>query len=197
MWMSGDKADISPETEKIAEKLILKYFPEGTIANEMYFKHVRAVCRKAFKIAEKLNLSGIDTEKLYLSCMFHDIGIVHTFAPDIGCFGKHPYLSHAYLGREILEKEGFTDIAPICENHVGVGITATEIAEKKLPLPLKDIGPQTLVEKIVCIADKFFSKSRDNLEKELPLEVVRKKMAKLGEDKLIIFNELLKELKID
>lgn len=187
---------IPSEIQDLSFKIIRKYFDPYPVARQYYLKHVQSVTQKAFSIARKLNSSEINYEKLYLGSMLHDIGIVYTHAPDIGCSGTYPYLSHAWLGREILEKEGLTDIAPVCENHVGVGISAIEIAEKKLPLPVKDIGPADLTEKIICMADKFFSKNVNDLENELPLDKVRDKMKKLGDEKLKIFNIWLEELKI-
>ena len=59
--------------------------------------------------------------------MLHDIGIFLTHAPQIGCHGDKPYICHGYLGRELLEKEGFPRHAIVCETHVGVGLTIADI----------------------------------------------------------------------
>jgi uncharacterized protein len=46
--------------------------------------------------------------------------------------------------------------ARICERHTGSGLTAEEIVSGGLPLPERDFLPETLEEKIICLADKFF-----------------------------------------
>ena len=83
-------------------------------------------------------------------------------------------------------------LARICERHTGSGITADEIYERKLPLPEKDFLPETLEEKIICLADKFFSKSGDMQEKSL--DTIRKELAKFGSAPLERFELLCSEL---
>jgi len=185
---------ISKQTIEKVNVIINKYFEAGSKAYEYYLGHVEAVTEKAFKIALEKHHTITNFETLYKMAMLHDIGICKTNAPDIGCSGLLPYLSHANEGRKILENEGFTDISSICENHVGVGISKDEIIEKQLPLEIKDMFPQSLEEKIVCLADKFFSKSKGKLKEEKAFENVRMKMLKLGEDKLKRFDQLYSEL---
>ena len=93
------------------------------------------------------------------AAMLHDIGIFLTHAPSLGCNGPHPYLKHGHLGCKLLEKEGLPKHALVCERHVGVGITRKDVLDHKLPLPAKDMLPLSLEEKIICYADKFFSKN--------------------------------------
>jgi uncharacterized protein len=58
-----------------------------------------------------------------------------------------------------------------------------------MPLPLRDMQPQSVEEQLICFADKFFTK-RDGLAAvELPLEKVRRNIARYGEDKLRRFDE--------
>jgi uncharacterized protein len=123
--------------------------------------------------------------------MLHDIGICFTNAPEIGCYGELPYLAHGYKGRELLEKEGLQLIAPVCERHIGVGISIGDIKKHNLSLPKRDMTPQTIEEKIICYADKFFSKSTDNLLLPKPLKKVKKSVSKYGEDKWRIFEEMM------
>jgi len=185
---------VSTETVEKVNKIIAKYFKIQTKSYTYYIEHVKSVTKKAFEIAESKFVENINYDKLYLSAMLHDIGIVKTYAPDIGCYGTLPYLAHANIGRHILEDEGLYEIASVCENHVGVGITKEEIIRNNLPLEPKDMYPQNIEEKIVCLADKFFSKSAGQLSHEQSLKVIRAKMKKLGDGKLIHFNELLREL---
>ena len=81
-------------------------------------------------------------------------------------------------------------IARVCQRHTGAGITRAEIMEQQLPLPLPDDGnepymPETMEEKLVCYADKFFSKTR--LDEEKTLEHVERSLAKFGEAGLARF----------
>jgi uncharacterized protein len=80
--------------------------------------------------------------------------------------------------------------ARICERHTGTGITAEEVVAQKIPLPVRDYCPETPEEKLICLADKFFSKSGDMVEK--PPAVVRKSLEKFGEDTVERFDALLR-----
>ena len=57
--------------------------------------------------------------------------------------------------------------ARICERHTGSGLTAEDIRCQGLPLPEQDYLPETDEEKLICLADKFYSKSGDLREKEM------------------------------
>ena len=63
-----------------------------------------------------------------------------------------------------------------------------DILAQDLPLPLADYCPETLLEKLVCYADKFYSKS-GTMEKK-PLSRVRSSIARHGGDSLERFNRL-------
>ncbi len=77
----------------------------------------------------------------------------------------------------------------MCERHTGSGLTVEDIERQKLPLPHRDMLPISLEEKLVCYADKFFSKSGD-IEREKSLEKVIESMRRHGEDTLNRFLEL-------
>ena len=96
---------------------------------------------------------------------------------------------HGYLGRELLDREGLPRHALVCERHVGMGITLEEIETNNLPLPQREMIPVSLEEKIVCFADKFYSKSEHDLLHEKHLETVREMIRAYGEDKLKSFDE--------
>lgn len=123
--------------------------------------------------------------------MLHDIGIFLTNAPHIGCYGDKPYICHGYLGRELLEKEGLPGHAIVCERHVGAGLTVSDIETGKLPLPLRDMSPVTLEEKIICFADKFYSKVKDNTGNKKAILQIRKELGRYGQSKLQQFDEWL------
>jgi len=170
--------------------IIEKYYP-GSIGYNIYLPHSQAVKELALKIARSHPQFHADEDVIEFGGMLHDIGIFYTDAPEIGCFGDLPYIAHGYKGRELLEKEGLPLIAPICERHIGVGISLEDIEKHHLPLPKRDMTPQTIEEKIICYADKFFSKSADDLLLPKPLEKVKKSVSKYGEDKWKVFEEMM------
>jgi uncharacterized protein len=51
--------------------------------------------------------------------------------------------------------------------------------------------PLTIEEKIICYADKFFSKSAKDLSKPKPFEKVKKSAGKYGEEKWRIFQGMM------
>jgi uncharacterized protein len=148
------------------------------------------VAKKALEVAE--SVMHLDPDFLFIeeAAMLHDIGIFLTSAPGLGCFGDKAYVCHGYLGREILEKEGLERHALVCERHVGVGISREDIDRQNLPVPKRDMLPVSLEEKIVCYADKFFSKKKEGLPGEKSLETVRREIREYGEDILRRFDEI-------
>ncbi|MBP7679273.1 MAG: HD domain-containing protein [Bacteroidales bacterium] len=172
-------------------KIIEEFYPPGSLRNRIYVPHCQAVTTLALKIA--LSNPGLNADEQYIQFggMLHDIGIFYTETPDFGCYGRLPYLAHGYMGRELLEKKGLKDIAPVCERHIGVGITIEEIKQNNLPLPVRDMVPQTIEEKIICYADKFFSKSASNLSQPKPLDKVKRSIRKYGDTKWDVFEEMM------
>lgn len=150
--------------------------------------HSEQVARKALTIAADKQLP-VDREFVYCAALLHDIGVVKCNAPGIMAFGKLPYICHGVEGRKILEKEGLLDMALVCERHTGSGITRKQIITNNLPLPKRNMLPVSLEEKLICYADKFFSKSHD-LKKEKDLEEILKQMEFHGKDSLYRFLKL-------
>ena len=120
--------------------------------------------------------------------MIHDIGVFLTNAPSIYCTGDQPYICHGVLGAELMRADGYPRHALVCERHTGTGLTVADIIAQNLPLPHRDMCPVSLEEKLVCFADKFYSKS--NPDREKPLDKVRKSVARYGEDSLRRFEEM-------
>ncbi len=169
-------------------KIIQKYYQVDSKAYKFLVKHSEAVAKKAVEIGKNVSHLNPDLKFIEESAMLHDIGIFLTNTPEIGCFGKEPYICHGYLGREILEKEGFPKHALVCERHMGVGISIKDIEKQKLPIPKRDMIPISVEEKIVCFADKFFTKNEEFLSKEKSPEMIRAEALKFGDDKVKIFN---------
>lgn len=165
------------------------YYPPGTKAHDILLGHSHKVTEKAGLIAEKLGSSRVNLKFVQEAAFLHDIGICRTHAPELGCHGDLPYLAHGYKGREILEEEGFPRHALVCERHIGVGLTAREIARDKLPLPVRNMVPKTLEEEIVAYADLFFSKNPLENDEERSVEAVRQSLERFGRDKVIVFDQ--------
>lgn len=172
---------------KQADLLIEKYYEDYPRAKEILLTHSKLVRDKALWIAQKNAHLQIDLELLELGALLHDIGILYTHAPEIGCEGPHPYICHGYLGRELLELEGLKNVALFAERHTGAGLTVDDIHRQKLPVPHRAMLPVSVEEQILCLADKFYSKG-SHPEREIPLEKVRQKMLRHGVDQLKRFD---------
>ena len=158
--------------------LIDKFYPEENELKHILLVHSRSVTDKALALAKKHPELDLDLNFIEEAAMLHDIGIFLTDAPDIQCFGTHPYICHGYLGADLGRKEGFPRHALVCERHTGAGLSLQDIEEQNLPVPHRDMLPVSLEEEIICFADKFFSKTK--LDKEKSLEKARKSVEKHG-----------------
>ena len=140
--------------------IIDRFYDPRTGLYRILVDHSRKVRDKALAIAGSLEALNPDLSFIASAAMLHDIGIFLTRAKSIGCNGSHPYVCHGYLGRELLDKEGLPEAyGLVCERHTGAGITKENIIANHLPLPHRDMVPLSLEEKIICCADKYFSKS--------------------------------------
>ncbi|MDE6125840.1 MAG: HD domain-containing protein [Muribaculaceae bacterium] len=171
------------------QAVIDRHYPAGSRRRDIYMRHCRSVADKAAAIARDraLPLEAADIEA---AAMLHDIGIFLTDAPGIDCHGTLPYLAHGYAGADLLRQEGVPErYARVAERHTGSGLTPEEIAASGLPLPAgRSYLPETLLERLVCYADKFYSKSGDMEEK--PLERVRASIARFGTEAAARFEKL-------
>ena len=136
--------------------IIAEFYEPGSESFQILVRHGEQVANKAVEIAMKVPHLKPNLNFINEAAMMHDVGIFETNTPELGCSGKHPYVCHGYLGREVLEKKGLSQHALVCERHVGIGITAEEIKLNNLPLPQRDMVPISIEEQIICFADKFF-----------------------------------------
>ena len=167
--------------------LIEKYYRKNSQAYDILISHSRQVAKKAGEVAHRVAHLNPDRDFIEEASLLHDIGMVRTRTPQFGCYGKHPYVCHGYLGRQMLEKEGLNRHALVCERHVGVGITRDDIMQQHLPVPDRDMMPQSVEEQIICYADKFFSKNGNGSEKTV--EVILLKLESYGSDKVQRFQQ--------
>lgn len=165
--------------------IINKYYPENNELKHILLTHSRSVADKALWIAGNHPELNLDHCFLEEAAMLHDIGVFLTDAPGIHCHGEHPYICHGYLGAELLRKEGYPLHARVCERHTGAGLSLESIREQQLPVPHKDMLPESLEEQVICFADKFFSKT--HLDKEKSVEKALKSISKYGEEGVVRF----------
>lgn len=150
--------------------------------------HSECVARKALSCIDAHNLE-IDRDFVYEAAMLHDIGVIRCNAPDILCHGVLPYICHGVEGKKMLDSLGLPKHALVCERHTGSGLSEEDIIRQNLPLPLRDMLPLSIEEKLICYADKFFSKS-GNLTEEKSVEKIMQQMERHGQDSLDRFIEL-------
>ena len=108
-------------------------------------KHSIAVAKKALEIANKIKRAEINKNLVEIGALIHDIGRSKTHG-----------FKHSLIGGKILRNMGYPkELALICERHILGGLDAEDA--ESVGLPRKDYLPQTLEEKIVCLADKHFT----------------------------------------
>lgn len=174
-------------------KLLERYLEGESLG--IVLEHSRHVASLALDVAGHLALKEGDLLFIEEAALLHDIGVCRVHAPGLGLHGKNPYIMHGVLGRDILEREGYPFHALVCERHIGVGLTCEDIIRQGLPLPHRDMCPQSLSEQIICFADLFYSKRPGRLGERKTVALVRKKLLPFGEEKVAIFDSWLTQLK--
>lgn len=174
------------------QKLIDRHYPAETPLRDIYMRHCKSVAAKAQRLAQERRLP-LDPAEIEAAAMLHDIGIFLTDADGIHCHGKEPYLAHGRIGADLLRKEGAPEIyARVAERHTGAGLTPADVERLSPALtPDRSYMPESMLEKLICYADKFYSKNNDMLEKSL--QRVRASIAKFGPEAALRFEALHKE----
>jgi uncharacterized protein len=162
--------------------IIAQFYRRGGRSYEILCRHGEVVAEKALMAADAVSGQIPDREFIYQAAMLHDVGIFMTDCPGLGCHGFHPYICHGILGARLLFEAGLSRHGLVCERHVGVGITAEDVRRQGLPLPERDMTPQSLEEIIVCYADKFFSKN-GKAQEPLSMEEILHGLGRYGPDK--------------
>lgn len=172
----------------LQERIIDHYYDSPKL-KAILTTHSRKVAEKALKICDIHPELMLDRETVETAAMLHDIGIIRCDAGGIECFGSEQYICHGRIGADMLRQDaalfGLTGeeievYARVCERHTGAGLTREQIMSQGLPLPPQDFLPETTMEKVICYADKFFSKTHP--EREKPLEKVVRSLQKFGDD---------------
>ena len=176
--------------------IIAHFYPDDTPLRRLLLHHSFQVRDKALELLRHPGRIGPEPDVALVTAgaLLHDIGIRFCHAPGILCMGEQPYLAHGIIGARMLREYGeknnlnLEPFARICERHTGSGLSAAEIRAGALPLPEQDFLPETPEEQLICLADKFFSKSGDMREKSLPH--IRRSMLKFGQAPLARFDAL-------
>jgi uncharacterized protein len=178
--------------------IIQKFYKDSPTAHKILLSHSRKVTKKSLEIGRRLLANGdtINIKFLAEAAMLHDIGMIMTNTPELGCRGSGPYLQHGIKGKELLLDEGLPDHAEVCERHIGVGLSADEIRVQQLPLPARDMQPQTLEQQIICYADLFFSKNQKKRDIEQTPDEIKRKLRQFGKEKAEIFDQWHERFKI-
>jgi uncharacterized protein len=172
--------------------IIHKYVPPDSPVYAAYLTHATLVTAKALRSARHLGLSKAQQRFIEEAAMLHDIGVVRV-KPFLESKNGDapPYICHAPIGREMLEQEELPRHALVAERHVGVGLSKEDIIWQELPLPHRDMLPETLEEQIICWADLFFSKTPHTLWQEASIEDIEASLSRRGEHKAQIFRTWL------
>jgi uncharacterized protein len=173
--------------------LLEKTFGANRAGFEIVLRHSQMVAQKALAIARGVRNEELDLDFIEQAALLHDIGVAAIYSPKLHCFGKAAYICHGVIGREILEAAGFPNHALVCERHIGVGLSTLDIERQRLPLPEREMSPISTAERIVALADLFFSKKGGELEREKSTDQVRSDLLKFGAEKVVIFDGWLQE----
>ena len=167
--------------------LIDRYYSGHDTAKSILLGHSQQVAGLAVRVAGRVEtVDPVDKDFVEEAALLHDIGMLFTDTAKLGCHGDRPYIAHGIIGAEILRQEGLPRHALVCERHIGVGLSIEDITSQNLPLPLRDMRPETVEEKIVAYADLFYSKTKQGAR---TATMVRTALARHGHHKIGIFDE--------
>jgi len=112
-------------------------------------RHSEKVAEKAIEIAKKVSNANVDLNLIEIGAILHDIGRIKTHA-----------LDHGIVGGIILRNKGLpSSVSRICETHILGGLDKEDA--KNAGLPEKDFLPETIEEKIICLADKNIAGTKE------------------------------------
>ena len=175
--MSGKGREIDPI------KVLLHWYDRESEVYKILLSHSQDVARLCLEIIDNTPAleQAIDRSFVYEAAMLHDIGIIDTHTPRLGCNGSQPYIRHGVIGGQMLRSIGLEAHALVCERHTGMGITLDHILSDNLPLPPEGLYmPQSVEEKLICFADKFYSKTHLGVRKTI--QEARKSVSRHGAD---------------
>ncbi len=193
--MPADESRLAA-TNAAAIEILRSFYPEETPLRTLLLKHSTQVRDKALDILRRSSAPTLcDEADVVQAALLHDIGVGRCHAPSILCEGHADYMAHGLIGGQMLREYAISHhidlekYARVCERHTGTGLTSEDIHTQRLPLPERDFLPETPLERLICLADKFYSKSGAMQEK--PLTRIRQEMARFGEAPLRRLDDML------
>lgn len=168
--------------------IIARFYPAHSRAYELLVRHCQDVAHKAVEVCRLHPELRADENFVFEAAMLHDIGMCRTYAPEIYCYGTEPYLRHGFWGGQMLRAVGLEPHARVAERHTGTGLSDEAIRTRGIQLPPGIYMPQTTEEKIICYADKFYSKSHP--ERIKTPEHIRESLSKYGADSTARWDEM-------
>lgn len=175
-------------TDEEAKQILSRFYDTDSDLFRLLWRHSLQVADLSQHIARQS--VGCDAAFVRAAALLHDVGVIRTHAPSILCVGNEPYIRHGLIGGKMLRSLSprMEAYASVCERHTGAGLSADDIIAERLPLPVRDFVPVTIEEKIVCYADKFFSKS--DPDKVKTPAAVRQSLERFGAGQLARFDEM-------
>jgi len=133
-------------------------------------RHSLKVADKALEIAYKIKKSKVDLDLVEIGALLHDIGRSQTHG-----------FKHAIIGGDLLRDKRYpSNLSRICETHILGGLDKEDASY--LNLPERDYLPESLEEKIICLADKLTAGTKEvNIEQRF-----QKWFAKYGKTKILM-----------
>jgi len=182
--------------------LIHKYYKEHPELEALLIAHSEQVRDRALQIVDAHpewtwdNFSSREEARRFVeeASMLHDIGIIYCEAPRIYCTGSHRYIEHGYLGAELLRREGYERHALVAERHTGSGIMMEQVIREEIPIPVRDYCPVSLEERVICYADKFYSKTR--IGEENSLKKIRESIWRYGHDSVLRWEKMNEDFRL-
>lgn len=160
--------------------IIDRFYAQDDEQRQLLLKHSWQVAELALRCAARHEELGVDRALVLRGALLHDIGVFATHAPSIHCNGREHYLMHGFVGASLLRAFGMEAEAGICERHTGAGLSAEAVSQAGLAIEVRDYFPETTEEKLVCYADKFFSKSHP--DRVLTPEQAYQSLLRFGRD---------------
>lgn len=152
----------------------------------LIYNHCRVIKAIAMQLLDAKPVEDINRDLVHVGCMLHDIGAYEVLINGEWVQG----VRHGVIGETILKDEGFPEsIWRIASHHTGVGLTAQDVIDQKLPIPPADYTASSDEEFLIMYADKFHSKGIPR-PYFCTFEHYRRTISSINPDKAIEFDAL-------
>lgn len=136
---------------------ILKAYAPSEKELGLVLTHSRHVQEIALRTSK--NVPGADLAFIASASLLHDIGRFR-YPP-----GTPNSIRHGIAGHDILMRQGLPEHARVCKVHIGIGISREDIQGQGLEIPLEEMMPSTVEEKIITYADNLTYREQERTEK--------------------------------